>query len=145
MTRPDVYDHFRATDAGVPDGIYRVVGSDDGSVTLLRVGDPDGSRVHTGEVVTVDSETVERLAPAENPDGNESLAAAVASAVRTGYWSLRAFAEQLAANPVPAAVATIFLLAGTVGDRIVTLPDVAFSALTFVGIVGLALVGGGRL
>jgi len=145
MTAPAIYEHFRATDAGIPDGIYRVVGRDDGRVTLLRVGDPDGRRVHTGEIVTVEAATVATLAPAENPDGNEPLAANVVSAVTMGYWSLRAFGQGVVTNPVPAAVAALFLLAGIVGDRFVTLPDVVFSVLAIVGGVGLAYAGSGRL
>ncbi|QIB72785.1 hypothetical protein G3I44_01970 [Halogeometricum borinquense] len=48
MTAPAVYDHYRADDAAVSDGVYRVVGTDDETVTLLRVADADGRRSNVG-------------------------------------------------------------------------------------------------
>jgi len=37
-------------------------------VRLLRVGDADGNRIHTGTVVDVDPTAYESLRPTENPD-----------------------------------------------------------------------------
>lgn len=68
---PTPYDHVRATDAPVPDGVYRVVGVDDG-VTLLRVGDASGQRVHDGRVFTVSRAEYSSFPEAANPD-EESL------------------------------------------------------------------------
>ncbi|WP_197428449.1 hypothetical protein [Halapricum sp. CBA1109] len=84
---PAVSDHLRPTDADVPDGVYRVVGTTDG-VTLLRVGDADGRRVVTGEVRTVPDAT--GFEAAENPAGNRSLGRTVAGVPQTLYWQLRA-------------------------------------------------------
>jgi hypothetical protein len=72
--RPAVSDHYRASDgtAGVDNGVYRVVGTADETVTLLRVGDADGRRVHTGEIETVEPDALTAFEPAENPDGNRS-------------------------------------------------------------------------
>lgn len=61
---PSPSDFARPTDGAVtesdepiPDGIYRVVGTPDGSVTLLRVGDAAGDREVTGTIVRVGRET----------------------------------------------------------------------------------------
>ena len=68
---PAPYDHVRASDAAIPDGIYRVVGVSDG-VTLLRVADASGTRVHDGRVFTVSTAEYAAFPEAENPD-EESL------------------------------------------------------------------------
>ena len=73
MGDPSVFDHVRPWDAPYEDGIYRVVGTADGSVTLLRVGDADGRRLNTGTIVTVEAAQLEGFEPAENPDGNRGL------------------------------------------------------------------------
>lgn len=144
MSEPSVYDHYRPTDTPYADGIYRVVGTDDG-VTLLRVADAGGRRVNTGELLTADADAFEGFVPAANPDDDRSMGAVVASTVEAAYWSVRVFGRQVAANPVPSAVAAAFVLAGIVGDQFVRLPDAAFGASIVVGSLGLAYVGGGRL
>lgn len=61
-------DHVRAdTGAPVEPGVYRVVGRDDESVTLLRVVE-DGRRVHSGIAVRVPLVDLDAFAPADNPD-----------------------------------------------------------------------------
>lgn len=145
VSDPTVYDHYRPTEADVPRGVYRVVGTDGASVTLLRVADADGDRVHTGEVLAVDRETVATFAPAENPDDSQSLWRALASQPELAYWSVRAFVRQLVARPVAAAVAVALLLAGTYGERLLSLPDVAASGLFVAGALALAAIGSGRL
>jgi hypothetical protein len=142
---PARYDHVRPTAVDHPDGVYRVVGVDESGVTLLRVASPDGRRVHTGELVRVDGREFDGFAPAENPDGNRPLGAAVASALSLGYWSVRAFGTELAAHPPATAVAFGLLLAGAFGGRVVTLPNPAFGWMVLVGSLWLAYVGSGRL
>jgi hypothetical protein len=39
---PAVYDHVELQDSDHPDGVYRVVGTTDETVTLLQVADADG-------------------------------------------------------------------------------------------------------
>ena len=145
MTSPSVYDHYRTTDSDYPDGIYRVVGAGEGEVTLLRVGDADGRRINTGDVIAVGGEDLADFDRAENPDGNRPLGAAVRSQVEVVYWSIRVFVQQLAAHPIPTAVAFLFVLGGYFGERIAPLPDAASGGLILVGSLGLALVGSGRL
>lgn len=142
---PSAYEHFRPTAADYPDGIYRVVGARDGSVTLLRVGDADGRRVNSGELVTVDSDKFDGFARAENPDGNRPLGTAAASRAKMLYWSVRTFVGQLAAHPIPAAAGVALVAIGLFGDRIAGVPDAALGALILVGSLGLAYVGSGRL
>jgi len=77
-----VSDHLRPTgdgpvDRNLPPGVYRVVGTPEDGVTLLRVADADGRRVHTGEVHTVTLSDLDDFEPAENPDENRSLASSV--------------------------------------------------------------------
>ena len=71
---PSPFEHFRPTDGAADPGVYRVVGRPGDEVTLLRVADEDGRRVHTGEVVrhpVVDfPASFER---ASNPDGRPIL------------------------------------------------------------------------
>jgi hypothetical protein len=144
MSLPDLNEHVEAVDAGIPDGVYRVVGRDDGRVTLLRVGDADARRVHAGRVVTVGAEAFDALAPAPNPDGNRSVGDALASTVETGYRSVRTLASQLVSNPLPAGVAVGLVLCGAFGERFVPLPDAAFGGFVIVGSLALAYVGSGR-
>ncbi|MFC6769633.1 hypothetical protein [Natrinema soli] len=140
-----VRDHVRPTDDDYPDGIYRVVGTNEGAVTLLRVGDADGRRVNTGEIVTVSDDDLEGFAPAENPDGNRPLGATVASNVKMGYWSLRAFGQQLVARPLPVAVAVVLVLVGFVGEGVAPVPEVVLTVAVIAGSLGLAFIGSGRL
>lgn len=141
---PSVHDHLRPTDGDVPDGVYRVVGTDEESVTLLRVGDADGTRVHTGEVRTVTREALDAFETAANPDGSRSVAAALLGVPAHLYWTLRAFARQLAASPLPAAVAIALVLAGAFGAGSLPLSETGLDALVVAGALGLALVGSGR-
>lgn len=145
MASPSVYDHFRLTDLDRPDGVYRVVGTDDETVTLLRVADADGRRVNTGEVVTVRSDELAERPIVENPDGNRPLGEKVTSNLAVAYWSFRAFVQQLAVHPIPAAIAIALVAIGVVGEEFVQLPSAALSALILVGSLGLAYIGSGRL
>jgi hypothetical protein len=90
MTDPRPYDHVRASeDEAIPAGTYRVVGTDE-EIALLRVGDEEGRRETTGEVVRVNRSTYGTFETAENPDSGFSLGSlfasvgALASAIR--YW-----------------------------------------------------------
>lgn len=145
MASPSVYDHYRAPEPGYTDGIYRVVGTDDEGVTLLRVGDPNGRRVNTGELIRVTHDEVDGFEEAENPDRNRSLAGALVSAPKTACWSLWSFAEEVTAHPLPSVAAFALVLTGYLGDGAVPLPDAALSVLFFVGVLGLVYVGSGRL
>jgi hypothetical protein len=141
-----VYDHFRPGDgADLSEGVYRVVGVRADEVTLLRVGDPDGRRVNTGEVVTVDRATAERFDSAANPDGTRSLAGTLRSAASSAVWSVRAFLQKLAARPLLSTVAIALLLAGRFGEGALGLPEPAGTVLVVLGTVGLVLVASGRL
>ena len=70
-------------DATVDPEVCRVVGTDADTVALLRVGDADGQRVNTGDVVTVDRERLDGFTRAGNPAGNRSVADTVAGALQT--------------------------------------------------------------
>jgi len=138
----DVYDHLRAVDADVPAGVYRVVGVAPESVTLVRVGDSDGRRVHTGEVVTVDV-PLAGFERADDPDRNRPVGAVIRSALSGLYWSVRAFGSSLLAHPLASALALTLLVAGSVVER--ALPDPAPIVLVVAGTLALAYVGGGHL
>lgn len=140
-----MYDHYRVRGADYTDGVYRVVGTDEDSVTLLRVGDPDGRRVNTGELLRVRRDELDGFEAAENPDGNRPFGEMLASVPRTAYWSVWAFAEELTSHPLPAAAALALLATGSFGDGTVPLPDAAFVVLAVAGGFGLAYVGSGRL
>lgn len=145
MTSPSVYDHFRPTDIDYRDGIYRVVGTNEETVTLLRVGAGDGRRVNSGEIVTVNCEELSGFKSAENPDGNRPLWALAASKREMGYWSVRVFIQQLAAHPLPTAVSVILVLAGSFGEDLLPFPAVVLSGMILIGSLGVAYIGSGRL
>ena len=145
MTNPDLYEHFKPMNVDVSDGVYRVVGSDEEAVTLLRVADANERRTHTGEVVTVPIDEFTGFTPAENPDGNRPVGDILTSNLEMGYWSIRVFIQQLASNPLPTLGAIALILGGVFGDRIFSLPDVVFGGLILLGSLGLAYVGSGRL
>ncbi|WP_255152917.1 hypothetical protein [Halorarius halobius] len=145
MTHPDPHEHFKPVNVDISDGIYRVVGSDEGTVTLLRVADANERRIHTGEVVTVSLDEFTGFTPAENPDGNRPLGATLTSHLEMGYWSIRVFLQQLASNLIPATIAMTLVIVGVFGDQILSLPDVVFGGLILLGSLGLAFIGGGRL
>ncbi|MFB6224580.1 MAG: hypothetical protein ABEH86_13030 [Haloarcula sp.] len=87
-----VGEHVRPTgtdrDSSVPDGIYRVVGTTENSVTPLLVGDSTGRRIHTGDVVTVHCADLDTFESAENPDQSRSLGALIMSQLDGLRWSL---------------------------------------------------------
>jgi hypothetical protein len=143
MTVPSIGDHVRPA-GDYPAGIYRVVGTSDRGVALLRVGDADGRRVTTGELLTVDRDEFDGFEPAENPDGNRPFGDAVASKLEMGYWSLRAFGQQLAGRPLPAAIAGLLVVVGVVSEQIGALPEILRSVMILVGALGLAVIGSGR-
>ncbi|MFA1611200.1 hypothetical protein [Halobellus rubicundus] len=143
MTEPRVSEHVRVDGDEHPPGVYRVVGVDDETVTLLRVSDADGARAHTGELLTVDTGDFADFEPATEPPSDASVASRLASLAETAYWSVRAFGQQLAAHPLPAAAAGLVVAIGAVGDAFVSLPDPVFGGLIFVGSLGLAYVGNG--
>lgn len=144
ISDPAVFDHVRPTAGPYEDGIYRVVGTDDGSVTLLRVGDADGRRVNTGAIVTVEAAQLERFEPAENPDGNRGPGESLLRVPAALYWSVRAAIDGLLRRPVSAAVAVAVLLTGSAGGWILDLPGVVSSLLVVAGGLGLALLASGQ-
>ncbi|OYR67264.1 hypothetical protein DJ78_16510 [Halorubrum ezzemoulense] len=89
MLTVDVGAHYRPTDGDHDPGVYRVVGATDGA-TLLRVGDADGRRVHTGAVCRVTASALRtEFEPAADPDAGLSLTGALRDAAQGLYWSVR--------------------------------------------------------
>lgn len=140
-----MYEHYRPSASDCPDGVYRVVGNGDETVTLLRVANADGRRVNTGDVIAVNDAAFEAFVRADNPDGNRPHGEVLVSKLRMGYWSLLAFVRQLAARPLPAAVAAALVVTGAFGDQVLSAPDVVFGGLVLAGSLVLAVVGSGRL
>ncbi|SFR61043.1 hypothetical protein [Halogeometricum limi] len=77
-SEPRPYDHVAGDGDALARGTFRVVGradesaadgeDDTASVTLLRVADASGRRVHSGELVSVSAAAFASLEPAANPD-----------------------------------------------------------------------------
>ncbi|WP_435079738.1 hypothetical protein [Halococcus sp. AFM35] len=145
MPAPTVSDHYSPTKIDYPAGTYRVVGTDDEAVTLLKVGDSDGQRVTTGEIVTVSCEDFVGFEPAENPDRTRRLVDSVRSSLEVVYWSFRVFGQELIAHSLLTLVAVAVILVGNFGEAIVPLPDTIYSFLVIIGALGLAYIGSGRL
>lgn len=143
-----VFDHVRldeerAASNRATSGIYRVVGTGDETVTLLRVADADERREHTGELLAADRASLASFEPAENPDGNQSPTAAVAGALDGLAWQFRTFGRSIAKRPMLSALAAVVLLVGLVGEQVVTGPEWAFTFAVFTGSLGLVAVGSG--
>ncbi|WP_459192949.1 hypothetical protein [Halosimplex sp. J119] len=143
---PAVYDHLRpidpdTADAPVASGVYRVVGTHESSVTLLRVGDADGRRVNTGDVTTVDRDDLDRFEPADNPDGNRSAGEAAAGFLGDLRWQLQAFAGGLRANPLAALAAFALVVVGHQGHRVLSVPEPVLTAVYFLGVLGVVYLG----
>lgn len=145
MTESAIYDHYRPAGGDYPQGIYRVVGTTEEAVTVLRVGDADGRRVHTGEVYTVPTAEFTAFEAAENPDGSRPLGATLVSSLGMGYWGLRAFLGQLAANPGPATVALVLIAAGLFGEGMLSVPAFLRDVAVLVGALLFVYAGSGRL
>lgn len=130
-------DHLRTDETSHRPGTYRVVGVGERRVTLLRVGDGAGRRVHAGEVVRVTRDDLDGFVPAEAPaDGRSPVGVATLA-----YWSLRAFAAELAARPLVTAAALGLAVVGSVGPMSAPLAG----SLILAGSLLLAYVGSGRL
>lgn len=144
---PAVYDHLRLAETDtVPaveatPGVYRVVGTEETTVTLLRVADVEGRRANTGELLTVERDALGTFEPTDNPDGNRSLAAAFAGQLDGLVWQLRTFGRSLAARPALSVVALAVLLVGATGERFLSGPEWAFTAAVFAGSLGVAVIG----
>lgn len=145
MVSPSVYDHVQPIDTDYLNGIYRVVGTPNGTVTLLRVADADGRRVSSGELVTVTADELDGFAPAENPDGNRPLETVIALKLKLIYWSGRVTVQHFVEHPLPTAVAVTLLLTVFFGDHILWIPEIMYSGFILAGSLSLAYIGSGRL
>ena len=145
MASLSVYDHVRPTRVNYLDGTYRVVGTGEEAITLLRVADVDGRRINTGEIITVSYDDFDEFDPAENPDGNRPLGSAITSTLEMVYWSVRVFVQQLAAHPLVTVLAFALISAGYFGEGILPLPKIVLDILTIIGVLGFAYIGSGRL
>ncbi len=80
---------FLEADADAPlrAGVYRVVGTPEGALVCLRVGDENGRREATGEVVRVAVADASALEPASEP--RSAAVDALANVLQGPYWVLR--------------------------------------------------------
>lgn len=132
---PTVYDHLRPTSDAVPDGIYRVVGTDEETITLLRVADVDRTRRSTGTIVQVGRPDLDGFEPAANPDGNRPPAARLRSALAMPRWAGRAYLDVIRDHPIRGGGSAVVFVLGLLGGLFDLLP----------GLVGPLLVVGGGL
>ena len=134
-----VGDHVQPTEPGrdsrLPDGVYRVVGTDDDSVTLLVVGDAAGRRVHTGEVVTVARGDLYTFESAENPDANRSLITRVISQLTGLRWSLWLLWRSIRTRPIPGTAAITLLFVGAFGEGILPVSETVLTGLFLLGML----------
>lgn len=141
---PEAAEYLQPTTADCADGIYRVVGTDESTVTLLRVGDAEGTRVHTGEIRRVERARLDGFETAAEPAG-QGVLAALADVPELLYFEFVAFGGTLTDRPVLAAIALGCLVAGLLGDQVVGVPRVAEVGLILAGSLGLAAIGSGRV
>ena len=87
----EIGDHYRPTDDAHDLGVYRVVGAT-GDVTLLRITDTDGRRVHTGEIRRVSASALDaEFERVEDPDAGFTPVSDVQNALSGLYWQVRKF------------------------------------------------------
>lgn len=141
---PEMAEYLQPTTTDHPDGIYRVVGTDESTVTLLRVGDAEGTRVHTGEIQQIDRTKLDGFETADEPAGR-GVVATLADVPELLYFQFVAFAGTLTDRPGATAVALVCLVAGLIGDQLAAVPRAAEVGLILVGSLGLAALGSGRL
>jgi hypothetical protein len=135
VTDLSVGDHVHPTETHDSPGTYRVVGVDERRVTLLRVADGDGRRVHTGETIRVERTALDAFEATEPP------VAGGWGVTTAAYWSVRAFSRELAASPLSTGVGVALVLGGLAAP----VPAPADGGLVAAGSLLLALVGSGRL
>ena len=140
-----IYDHVELRDSDYPAGVYRVVGTADGMVTLLHIADSDGRRIHTGRTVSVSHDACDELPPASNPDGGGSITDVLVSLPATGYWALRGSARQLAASPVRTLLAVAAVVVSAAGPRALSVSPLVLDGLLLGGILALVVIGEGRV
>jgi hypothetical protein len=146
MDQVSVYDHFQVSSGDYPNGTYRVVGVGEETITLLKIGDEDDRRVHTGKIIIIRSDEVEELDQVEGPELSKRTSAAVKSVLETGYWSSRVFARELAKHPTPTVIAAVFVLLGYFDVGILpSFSSTVSGLLIIIGSLGLAYIGSGRL
>jgi len=88
---PEVGDHYRPAEKAGREGVYRVVGTD-AEITLLRVTDGNGRRVHAGELHREPPGTLaSEYEPAADPDAGLSPLGAVRNLLQGIYWEGRKF------------------------------------------------------
>lgn len=88
---PSVGEHYRPVDGDHDPGVYRVVGVPD-DVTLLRVADGDGRRVHAGEISHAPVDALETdFEAVDDPDAGFSPVALVRNQLQGLYWQVRKF------------------------------------------------------
>ncbi|MFY4811134.1 hypothetical protein ACOJIV_00285 [Haloarcula sp. AONF1] len=137
--------HVRLTEAGpdsrITDGVYRVVGADEDSVTLLLVADAAGRRVHTGEVVTVARRGLDTFEPAENPDARRSLVTHAISQLDGLRWSLRLLWRSIRTRPLPGTAAITLLLVGVFGEWILPVSETVLTGFFLLGALLLFSLG----
>ena len=136
-----IYDHVEFRNSDYPDGVYRVVGTTDDTVTLLHVAAADGRRIHTGRTVSVSHDTYAALPSASNPDESGSPLAVVRSLPTVAYWGIRAYGQQWASRPVPAAVAGSVAVVGVISPPGLPVSPLGWDILLGVGIAGLVAIG----
>lgn len=83
-----VGEHVEYSGSGHAPGVYRVVGIDEESVTLLRVTDGDGTRRATGAVVTVERPLVD-FQSAPDPDAGIDPVRWLRNQLQGAVWELR--------------------------------------------------------
>lgn len=137
----EVGDHLRPVDADLPAGAYRVVGTPGDDVTLLRVGDAEGRRVHTGDVRRAPRDRLDGFEPAENPDRNRSVAAATVSRLEGFVWEGRMIGQAMRARPLQGAVVVTLVLVGVFGEGYLPGPGWLFTAMGVAGGLGIAYMG----
>lgn len=87
----EIGDHYRPAGEPSQSNVHRVVGRRE-EVTLLRVTDPDGDRVNSGEIRRCSTAELEsQFEPARNPDSRLSPVSSAKNMLSGLYWSFRRF------------------------------------------------------
>ena len=140
---PAVSDHVELQDSDHPDGVYRVVGTTDETVTLLQVADADGQRVHSGYTIAVPTATYESLPAAANPDEQGLIAASLRSVPTGTYWTRRAAGRRYAEQPLLTAILVAIPVIVAVGEGVLPVQSGILDGIFAGGISWLVSLGSG--
>lgn len=129
-------DIYTVKDSEHEPGVYRVVGTKD-EIVLIKIGDLEGNRVHTGHIVKMTTGKVQDLGEADMPTHN--LKQKILSEIGMIPHVLSSNIYRMKSNKILNTVSFVALTAGILSDVLALgYPNIS-SAMAILGILGFVL------